>query len=631
MTPTVSSVPSEILIVDDDPANLDLLAHLFKMAGHHVRAAPSPELALQSALSFPPELIILDVRMPGMDGFEVARRLKKDPGTANVPIVFISGYTEVADRVMGFEVGGVDFITKPFQRDEVLARVQTHLALRRALDEIGTQNRHLETTVQQRTTDLRHERDLAQSYLDITPVMLLALDKSGRISMINRRGADILGCSVPSMIGLNWFESFVPATERLRRQQGFAQSLTGDILIPEGTGSRVTAADGQERLIFFKHSLLHDEAGHVIGSLSSGEDVTELRQIENALFISEEKHRSYIENAPDGIFVADALGRYLDVNPAACTLTGYSREELLGMTIAHLAPSGERLAHLDIFAQAVQQRGMSTELRIRQKQGAEILISLKAAVLSGGRVMGFCSDITQQRRTEQQAIARAEELDSALKQLHSLSAHMHDSIEKERMVIASDIHDQIGASLTGANLLLNQVNTLVLDLPQSAREVLVQVQEIVSQTLTSSRGVYTRLRPPMLNDLGLAETCRWYLQDWAKKSGIKVKYSLFRLSDEPPESIRLDIFRILQELLTNVARHSGATQVSVSLTQSKNCAHLKVKDNGQGFDPEGLHEGFGLRGIRGRLNRRNGSLDIDRVAPGVGVSVQIPLNNGEMK
>jgi signal transduction histidine kinase len=208
---------------------------------------------------------------------------------------------------------------------------------------------------------------------------------------------------------------------------------------------------------------------------------------------------------------------------------------------------------------------------------------------------------------------------------------MHDSIEKERMMIASDVHDQIGASLTGANLLLNQLNTLAPDLPHAGWEVLAQVQEIVSQTLVSSRGVYTRLRPPMLNDLGLAETCRWYLEDWGQKSGVKVKLSLFRLPDEPSESIRLDIFRILQELLTNVARHSGATQVSVSLTQRGNCVLLKVKDNGQGFDPEHMHEGFGLQGIRGRLNRHSGSMEIDRTSPGMAVSVQIPLNNGEVK
>jgi PAS domain S-box-containing protein len=502
MTPTALPTQSEILVVDDDPASLDLLAHLFKQAGHRVRAAPSPELALQSAFSFPPELIILDVRMPGMDGFEVARRLKQDPRTANVPIIFVSGQTDVADRVMGFEVGGVDFIIKPFQRDEVLARVRTHLMLRRALEEISTQNKVLEARVRERTADLIRERDLA---------------------------------------------------------------------------------------------------------------------------------RCYVEDAPVGIFIADAGGRYLDVNPAGCQLVRYSREELLGMTIGDLAPPGDRPAHLDLFARFIQKGEGSQELVLRQKNGTEILVSLKTVVLADKRVMGFCSDITEQRRSALQAVARAQELDLALKQLHGLSAHMHDSIEKERMTIASDIHDQIGASLTGANLLLNQLNTLAPDLPQAGREVLAQVQEIVSQTLISSRGVYTRLRPPMLNDLGLVETCRWYLQDWAKKSGIKVKQSLFRLPDEPPESIRLDIFRILQELLTNVARHSGATQVSGSLTRGKNYVLLKVKDNGQGFDAERMHEGFGLRGIRGRLNRHNGSMQIDKTSPGMEVSVQIPLNNGEVK
>jgi PAS domain S-box-containing protein len=495
-------VQTEILVVDDDPSSLDLLSHLLKQAGHRVRAAPSPELALQSALSFPPELIILDVRMPGMDGFEVTRQLKQDARTAHVPIIFISGQTDVADRVMGFEMGGVDFIIKPFQRDEVLARVRTHLMLHRALDEISTQNKVLEARVRERTADLIRERDLA---------------------------------------------------------------------------------------------------------------------------------KCYVEDAPVGIFIADTGGRYRDVNPAGCELVGYSREELLGMSIGDLAPDGDQPSHLNLFTCFMQQGGGSNELSLQKKNGTKILVSLKTVVLADKRVMGFCSDITERRQAEIQAIARAQELDLALQQLHSLSAHMHDSIEKERLAIATDIHDQIGASLTGANLLLNQLNTLTPDMPQAGQEVLAQVQELVSQTLISSRGVYTRLRPPMLNDLGLVETCRWYLQDWAQKSGIIVKQSAFRLPDEPSESIRLDIFRILQELLTNVARHSGATQVSVSLTRRKSHILLKVKDNGQGLDPESAHEGFGLRGIRGRLNRHDGSMQINSTSPGMEVSVQILLNNGEVK
>ena len=115
---------SDILIVDDEIANLQLLAQLLDQQGYKVRPLERPKLAIDSALSQPPALILLDVKMPEMDGFEVCKRLKQDERTRDIPIIFISALLEVEDKVRGFGVGGVDFISKPFQEEEVLARVR---------------------------------------------------------------------------------------------------------------------------------------------------------------------------------------------------------------------------------------------------------------------------------------------------------------------------------------------------------------------------------------------------------------------------------------------------------------------------------------------------------------------------
>ncbi|MCK5196618.1 MAG: response regulator [Desulfobulbaceae bacterium] len=120
-----------VLIVDDNPANLRLLSGILSENGYKVRPAPSGALALQSVRSTLPDMVLLDIKMPGMDGYEVCRQLKADERTSDVPVLFISALAEVADKVKGFAVGGVDYITKPFQHEEVLARVRTHLELRR--------------------------------------------------------------------------------------------------------------------------------------------------------------------------------------------------------------------------------------------------------------------------------------------------------------------------------------------------------------------------------------------------------------------------------------------------------------------------------------------------------------------
>ena len=128
--PGATSLPPnapDILVVDDTPANLQLLSGMLKASGYRVRVVPSGALALQSAAKRTPDLILLDVNMPEMDGYEVCRRVKNDPALAGVPIVFISALSEPLDKVKAFGSGGVDYITKPFQIEEVCARVRTHL------------------------------------------------------------------------------------------------------------------------------------------------------------------------------------------------------------------------------------------------------------------------------------------------------------------------------------------------------------------------------------------------------------------------------------------------------------------------------------------------------------------------
>jgi len=139
-----SDPPDEILIVDDTPANLRLLAQMLSEQGYSVRAVTSGARALESLRVTPPNLILLDIRMPDMDGYEVCERIKGDPQTNDIPIIFISALNEIEDKVRGFNVGGVDYITKPFQFEEVLARVETHLSLRRLQKQLQDANKRFE-------------------------------------------------------------------------------------------------------------------------------------------------------------------------------------------------------------------------------------------------------------------------------------------------------------------------------------------------------------------------------------------------------------------------------------------------------------------------------------------------------
>ncbi len=195
-----ASNATEVLIVDDTLASLNLLNDLLSAAGYIVRAAQDARMALRSARERPPTLILLDVRMPGMDGYELCRLLRADPGTRDVPIIFLSALRETQDTVKGFALGAVDYIAKPFQPDEVLARVKTHIEL------YGLQTR-LEERVEQRTEQLRRseaELRLSQARLQEMTRFLQTVREDERTS-IARELHDELGQALTALrIDLGW-------------------------------------------------------------------------------------------------------------------------------------------------------------------------------------------------------------------------------------------------------------------------------------------------------------------------------------------------------------------------------------------------------------------------------------------
>jgi DNA-binding response OmpR family regulator len=152
---TDNTNPASILVVDDTPASLKLLTDIMKAEGYEVRSAISGALALHAAESDPPDLILLDIRMPEIDGFEVCRRLKATPATQDIPVIFVSAASETDEKVQGFQLGAVDYVTKPYQRDELLSRVRAHLELHQL-------RHHLAEIVDERTTELRDSEKKTQ-------------------------------------------------------------------------------------------------------------------------------------------------------------------------------------------------------------------------------------------------------------------------------------------------------------------------------------------------------------------------------------------------------------------------------------------------------------------------------------
>ena len=203
--PVVPTVPLEeksiartasILIVDDSPANLQVLAGMLKDRGYKVRPVPSGKLALLAARRNPPDLILLDIHMPEMNGYEVCEHLKADDNLKGIPVIFISALTEQMDKVKAFAIGGVDYLTKPFQMEELHARVETHLKLRRLQIE-------LEYEIQQRTAALRKSQEQLAAVLHTAADAIITINAKGIIQSVNKATEQMLGYTAAEMIGHN--------------------------------------------------------------------------------------------------------------------------------------------------------------------------------------------------------------------------------------------------------------------------------------------------------------------------------------------------------------------------------------------------------------------------------------------
>lgn len=172
-----------ILIVDDTPANIDVLRRMLEMEGYRISAAPSGIVALKIASRLKPALILLDVMMPGLSGYETCQRLRENPDTASTPIIFVTAKGDVEDVVCGFDAGANDYIAKPFRREEVLARVQTHLALYR------------------RNQELKEQGDRLRAIVNNVADGILIFDSQGRIRFLNPAAEYQLGSHGGSLLG----------------------------------------------------------------------------------------------------------------------------------------------------------------------------------------------------------------------------------------------------------------------------------------------------------------------------------------------------------------------------------------------------------------------------------------------
>ena len=378
-----------ILVVDDDPVNLQTLFDALTKQQYTVLVADNGEDALTIAAKHVPDLVLLDILMPGPNGFATCRRLKTNAATQRIPVIFLTSLTENISKITGFEAGGVDYITKPFDLPELFARIATHVNLHRLQEELEAKNArlHEEIAARQRI----YEQN--QALLAALPDLMFLVDDARRIIEAHAHNSDDLHLPPERFLGKTVGETL---------PQPIAQAIEANIQAALTTGTPQYleyALESAGRRQFYESRRV----------LSIVRNITERKTFKDALRRSEERYRDLVENINDAVYQLDTNGIMTYISPAIALITGYAAEDYVGRHFSFaLLPEDMPRATIQ-FQRIFSERIPSSEYRLRHKTQPFVWARLSSRpIIENDRIVGIQGvvvDITTRKQAEEAAQA----------------------------------------------------------------------------------------------------------------------------------------------------------------------------------------------------------------------------------
>ena len=423
---------STILIVDDTPANLGSLFDFLTESGFNVLIARDGEKAIKRVEYARPDLILLDILMPGIDGFETCRRLKANDSTKDIPVIFMTALTETVDKVKGLNLGAVDYITKPLQHEEVLARVSIHLSLQNLTKRLTEQNAHLEEQVSQRRRveeELRRQKAELAEWKNRYEAVIQAngqivYDWNSHSNELTYGGnlEQILGYSIEEMSGglKRWIEVVHPEDRNLFNEEIDRVLSTKE---PFHLEFRVCRKDGTTITVEDNGYFFLDSAGEVTHMVGFVVDITARKRAEAereqafiALQKSEARFRRLVEANIIGIILADLNGKITEANDAFLQMLGYTRSQLLEEDLCWNEMTPPEYRGLDEGARAeLIASGVCTpfEKEFIRSDGSRVPVMVGGALVEPSQQNALCFvlDISDRKQAEQKIREQAALLD----------------------------------------------------------------------------------------------------------------------------------------------------------------------------------------------------------------------------
>jgi len=591
-----------ILIVNDNPDHLDLMGVLLNKAGYRTLTAGGGRAGVELALSQHPDLIISDVNMPGLDGIALCRRLRGEPATRLTPIMLVSAErVGSANAAAGLRAGADDYLEAPYDPVRLIAKAARLLERKQGEEALRVSEARYRVLFENNPLSMWVYDSETLRFLDVNEATVRHYGYS-RAEFLRMTVKEILPPGEPAaLLGVPGGEDPGANKSGIRRHR----KKDGTVFDAETVSHEILFAGKPARLVLSTNA-------------------TERRLAEAAIRFQ----AHLLDRVEQAVIATDLDGTIIYWNGFAEKLYGHSAAQAIGRNTLDLTPAETSRAQAEaIWSKLKAGQSWSGELVVRRRDGTTFpaLVTDSPIYDDEGGLIGVVAvsvDITGRKREEEQ-LAKSNE------QLRALSVRLQTAREEESIRIAREIHDELGGALTGLKMDLSWIGKRLSE--QSRRAVqqkLLSTLELIDDTVHKVRNISTELRPAVLDDLGLAAAIEWQAREFQRRTEIECRIlSLWEDGTLGPEKSTA-LFRIFQEILTNVIRHSGASRVEVSMEESDGSLVLKVSDNGRGIKESEVAEAksLGLLGMRERAVVFGGRVEVvGEEGRGTAVTVRIPF------
>ncbi|WP_454835437.1 PAS domain-containing protein [Pseudomonas lini] len=516
-------------------------------------------------------------------------------------------------------------------------------AFAKMADRVQDSHEHLELKVQDRTRQASHlaaiarERKRAekllleseQRYRDIfdhslDPLFLLEVTDEGlRFIEVNPALELVVGVGRAELIGKTVEQTLPPQAVAVAIAK-YQRCVDNDVPLDEEDEIELPAGC---RTFHTTLIPVRDPCGRIQRVVGIARDITERKHAERILHAREQEFRALVENTPDAVARFDLQCHFQYANPMAQSLLGRSLDSLLGKTSCEISPGLDAVRYFQNTLETIIRTGKATEqeisLNVPAEQGTEI-ICYQIRLVPERDQHGVLISILTVGRNVSAMRAAEKQLKESHAQLRQLSSYRETTREEERKRIAREIHDELGQQLTALRM---GISLLRLQFGKDQPLLVERVQALmgrIDETIQVVRNVATSLRPSAL-DMGLTSALEWLVSEFFHNTGIPCQLRASSARLELDDERATAIFRVIQESLTNVARHAQASRVDIHLECSAEHVFIEVRDNGKGFDPKQLSKRtLGMLGMRERGYMLGGTVTVDS-SPGQGVCVQVKI------